>query len=184
MEEETTQHLMTKSEFAKHRNVSKPYISKLARNGILVMCSGKIDVVATDMVLDDRPVADIDPSARRVRMAKDMGQGQPTTHAVATFSQARTIEMVFRAKLSQARLRSEGGEAHRCRGRAKQNSCRSPRFSRWAIWNPRPAIEILASEHDVRRIRSTLATEFNRELDRLADALQGVGMGTVHLGAR
>ena len=43
---------------------------------------------------------------------------------------------------------------------------------------------ILASEHDVRRIRSTLAAEFNRELDRLADALQGVGMGTVHLGAR
>jgi hypothetical protein len=29
-----------------------------------------------------------------------------------------------------------------------------------------------------------LDTEFNRELDRLADALQHVGMGAVHLGAR
>ena len=50
---------MTKAAFAKHRSVSKPYISKLARNGILVMRGGKIDVQATDMVLDDRPVADI-----------------------------------------------------------------------------------------------------------------------------
>ena len=52
MGEETTPRLMTKSEFAKHRNVSKPYISKLARNGILVMRGGKIDVVATNKLGD------------------------------------------------------------------------------------------------------------------------------------
>jgi hypothetical protein len=43
---------------------------------------------------------------------------------------------------------------------------------------------ILASERDARKIRLMLDTEFTRELDRLADALQNVGMGAVHLGAR
>jgi hypothetical protein len=33
----------------------------------------------------------------------------------------------------------------------------------------------IASEHDARKIRLILSTEFDRELDRLAEALQTVG---------
>ena len=53
--------LMTKTEYARHRKVSKPYITKLAQNGVLVMRNGKVDVSATDTVLDDNPVEEVDP---------------------------------------------------------------------------------------------------------------------------
>ena len=57
----TTPKLMTKAEYARHRKVSKPYITKLAQNGVLVMRNGKVDVAATDIVLDDKPVEDVEP---------------------------------------------------------------------------------------------------------------------------
>jgi hypothetical protein len=43
---------------------------------------------------------------------------------------------------------------------------------------------ILASERDTGRISSILRAEFDRELDRLDDALQNIGMGPVPLVAR
>jgi len=183
MGEETTLRLMTKSEFAKHRNVSKPYISKLARNGILVMRSGKIDVQATDTVLDDKPVADIDPPSRPMRMAEDMGQGQPSTHAT-TFGQARTIEMVFRAKICRLTFETRVGKLIDAATVRNKIATEVRAFRDGLLGIPDRLSMILASERDARKIRLMLDTEFNRELDRLADALQNVGMGAVHLGAR
>jgi len=180
MGEETTPRLMTKAEFAKHRNVSKPYISKLARNGILVMRSGKIDVVATDMVLDDRPVADIDPPSRPMRMAGDLGQ----TPSGASFGQARTIEMVFRAKICRLTFETKVGKLIDAEAVRNKIATEVRAFRDCLLGIPDRLSMILASERDVRKIRLMLDTEFNRELDRLADALQNVGTGAVHLGAR
>jgi len=61
MATETTPRLITKAEDARHRKVSEPYITKVAQNGVLVMRNGKVDVAATDIVLDDKPVEDVDP---------------------------------------------------------------------------------------------------------------------------
>ena len=61
MATETTPRLMTKTEYARYRGVSKPYITKLAKNGVLVLRGGKVDVRASDTVLDDKPVDDVDP---------------------------------------------------------------------------------------------------------------------------
>ncbi len=52
--------LMTKAEYAAHRGVSRPYITKLSKNGVLVMRGGKVDVVASDAVLDDKPVEEVE----------------------------------------------------------------------------------------------------------------------------
>jgi hypothetical protein len=54
---------MTKTEYAKHRGVSKPYVTKLAKNGVPVLRGSKVDVRATDALLDDRPL-DVDEPAR------------------------------------------------------------------------------------------------------------------------
>lgn len=40
--------LMTQAEYAHHRRVSKPYITNPAKNGVLVMRNGKVDVQASD----------------------------------------------------------------------------------------------------------------------------------------
>jgi len=105
--------LMTQSEYARHRGKSRQYISRLAKAGVLVMRGGRIDVEATDTVLDDKPVDDIDapPSIQQpagvaspTRPADGQGQGG------ATFGQARTIEMVFRAKLRRLEFETKQGK--------------------------------------------------------------------------
>ena len=180
MGETTTPRLMTKAAFAEHRSVSKPYISKLARNGILVMRGGKIDVQATDTVLDDKPVADTDPPSRPMRMAGDLGQ----TPSGASFGQARTIEMVFRAKICRLTFETRVGKLIDAATVRNKIATEVRAFRDGLLGIPDRLSMILASERDVRKIRLMLDTEFKRELDRLADALQNVGMGAVHLGAR
>ena len=95
---------MTQAEYARHRRRSRQYISKLAKAGVLVMPGGKIDVRATDLVLDDKPIEDIvtPPPAASVQIAQMPTRPAPDSlpqAGGASFGQARTIEMVFRAKL-------------------------------------------------------------------------------------
>lgn len=81
---------MTQAEYARHRGKSRQYISRLAKAGVLVMRAGKVDVASSDAVLDDRP----EPVSERVTAS-------PTDVAPAgtTFAQAKTADMVFKAKL-------------------------------------------------------------------------------------
>ncbi|HOQ48000.1 MAG: hypothetical protein ACM336_10785 [Acidobacteriota bacterium] len=81
--------LMSQAEYARHRGKSRQYISRLAKAGVLVMRGGKVDAAASDAVLDDRP----EPVSERITAAPEAAP------SVATFAQARTADMVFRAKL-------------------------------------------------------------------------------------
>jgi hypothetical protein len=74
--------LMTLSQYSRHRQVSRQYIAKLAKNGVLIMHGHLVDAVASDKVLDDKP-----------------GAAPPGGQTSASYAAARTIEMVFRAKL-------------------------------------------------------------------------------------
>lgn len=89
--------LVSQAEYARHRKVDRSYISRLAKAGVLVMRHGKVDVRASDAVLDDRPVA-VEPgettSSNQVPAAPESVGPQPTNYA-----QARLAEMVYRAKL-------------------------------------------------------------------------------------
>ena len=82
--------LMTQAEYARHRGKSRQYISRLAKAGVLVLRGGKVDVAASDAVLEDRP----EPVSERVVAGPTEATPQGTT-----FAQARTADMVFRAKL-------------------------------------------------------------------------------------
>jgi hypothetical protein len=92
--------LMSQADYARHRNVNRSYISRLAKRGILVMRGKLVDAAASDAVLDDKPVDQVltEPSqaAQTGRVGADSlaGSAQP-----GNFAQARTAEMVFRAKL-------------------------------------------------------------------------------------
>jgi hypothetical protein len=82
--------LMTQAEYARHRAKSRQYISRLAKAGVLVMRGGKVDAAASDAVLDDRP----EPVSERVAAAP-----METAPTGTTFAQARTADMVFKARL-------------------------------------------------------------------------------------
>jgi len=97
--------LMTMAEYSRHRSINRSSVSRLAAKGILVMrrtARGQlVDVVASDAVLDDKPV-DVEESARTVAPAA--GGQQPTTYA-----QARTAKVVFEAKLKKLEFDAKRG---------------------------------------------------------------------------
>ncbi|MBL8294000.1 MAG: hypothetical protein JNN08_19300 [Bryobacterales bacterium] len=61
----------------------------MAKAGVLVMRAGKVDVASSDAVLDDRP----EPVSERVTAPTEVAP------AGTTFAQAKTADMVFKAKL-------------------------------------------------------------------------------------
>jgi len=100
---------MTQAAYARHRRVDRSYISRLAKRGILVLRGKLVDVAASDAVLDDKPV-DVDRQ-EPVRTATprpavdNLSGAQPTS-----FAQARTVEMVFRAKSRKLDFETKSGK--------------------------------------------------------------------------
>jgi len=101
--------LMTQAEYARHRNVNRSYINRLAKRGILVMRGRLVDVAASDAVLDDKPI-DVEPH-------ESVPGPQPRTPpeslggpAGSSFAQARTAEMVFRARLRKLEFETKSGK--------------------------------------------------------------------------
>jgi phage terminase Nu1 subunit (DNA packaging protein) len=81
---------VSQAEYARHRGVSRQYISRLAKAGVLVMRGGKVDVAASDAVLDDRP----EKVSEAATSAPVEAGAQATTYA-----QAKLADMLFRARL-------------------------------------------------------------------------------------
>jgi len=176
MATETTPRLMTKSEYAKHRGVSKPYITKLAKNGVLVLRGDKVDVRASDTVLDDKPVDDVDPPPAPASPSGPPPRpvAEPLGQAGASFGQARTIEMVFRAKLRRLEFETKQGrliEAEAVR-KTVADAVRSLRDGILGL--PDRLSTVLAAESDSKKVHVTLKTELSRELEALANAIRGI----------
>lgn len=102
--------VMSQADYARHRNVNRSYISRLAKRGILVMRGKLVDVAASDAVLDDKPVDQVLPeassAAQTPRGGADSLAGGPQP---GNFAQARTAEMVFRARLRKLEFETKSG---------------------------------------------------------------------------
>ena len=100
--------LMDQVQYAKHRGKTKQYINKLVKAGVLVMRGGKIDVRASDQVLDDKPLPAIDepPAARTMATVRTPEDGPQKT----TYAEARTIRTVFQAKLARLDFETRQGK--------------------------------------------------------------------------
>jgi hypothetical protein len=101
--------LMSQADYARHRNVNRSHISRLAKRGILVMRGKLVDVAASDAVLDDKPVDQVLPEApasAHPRAAPESSGGAPPP---GNFAQARTAEMVFRARLRKLEFETKSG---------------------------------------------------------------------------
>jgi hypothetical protein len=175
MATETAPRLMTKSEYAQHRGVSKPYITKLAKNGILVLRGGKVDVVATDTVLDDRPVDDVNvPPATASVASPSRPAGESLGQTGASFGQARTVEMVFRAKLRRLEYETRQGkliEAELVR-KTIADAVRGVRDGILGL--PDRLATVLAAESEAKKVHVALKTELARQLEALANAIAGI----------
>ena len=178
MGEDPKARLMTQGEYARHRGVSRPYISKLVKNGVVVVRRDKIDRVASDAVLDDKPVDDVDtalaaplpaggaPDASGAELA-----GDPQPELGASFGQARTIDMMFRARLRRLEFEQKQGkliEAEVYRS-AAANAFRM--FRDGMLGLPDRLATVLAAESDPKKVHLALKAEITRQLEAAADAI-------------
>jgi hypothetical protein len=143
------------------------------------MRNGKVDVQAADTVLDDKPVDDVDvppaappPAALSTRGEKPVTE--PLGQAGASFGQARTIEMVFRAKLR--RLEFETKQARLIEAEAvRKTVAEAVRTIRDGILGlPDRLATVLAAESDPKKVHVTLKPELSRELEGLAHAIGSI----------
>lgn len=105
--------LMSQAEYARHRRVDRSYINRLVKRGIVVLRGKLVDVAASDAVLDDKPV-EVEPCEAApqtpVRTASGEAAGSSLGSAGSSFAQARTAEMVFRARLRKLEFEIRTGK--------------------------------------------------------------------------
>jgi hypothetical protein len=165
--------VMTQAEYARHRGVNPSHISRLKERGILVMRGKLVDVAASDAVLDDKPV-DVEPQQAapppQFRPAPDSLGGQTG----ASFGQARTVEMVFRAKLRKLEYEARQGEMIKAEVVRKSMADAGRTIRDGILGLPDRLATVLAAEGDAKKIHVTLKTELSRELEALANAIDAI----------
>ena len=165
--------LMTMAEYSRHRKVNRSHITRLAQRGILVMRGKLVDVAASDAVLDDRPV-DVEPPQPTPSPQFRPSPDSLGSQSGPSFAQARTIEMVFRAKLRK--LEYEVRQAKLIEAEiVRKSMADAGRTVRDGILGlPERLATVLAAESDTKKIYVTLKTELSRELEALANAIDAI----------
>jgi phage terminase Nu1 subunit (DNA packaging protein) len=155
--------LVSQAEYARHRGVSRQYISRLAKAGVLVMRGGKVDLAASDAVLDDRP----EKVSEAATSAPVEAGAQATTYA-----QAKLADMLFRARLRKLEYETKSAKL-------------IPTDEVKAVWFkqarqirdkflavPAKLAPQLAAVSDVRAVRELLDTEIEGILKGLQDDIR------------
>jgi phage terminase Nu1 subunit (DNA packaging protein) len=155
--------LVSQAEYARHRGVSRQYISRLAKAGVLVMRGGKVDVAASDAVLDDRP--------EKVSEAATSGPVETGAQAT-TYAQAKLADMLFRARLRKLEYETKSAKLIPT-DEVKVvwfKQARQIRDKLLAV--PAKLAPQLAAVSDVRAVRELLDTEIEAILKGLQDDIR------------
>jgi len=168
--------LMDQVQYAKHRGKSKQYINKLVKAGVLVMRGTKIDVRASDQVLDDKPLPEIDEPlpARPATGARGGDDSIGGAQQRTTYAEARTIRTVFQAKLARLEFETKQGKLIDAEGVRLRISEHVRVLRDGLLGLPDRLASTLAAENDQRKVHVLLRTEITRELEALAHALGSV----------
>ena len=178
--------LMTKAQYSEHRGVSRPAISKLVKNGrIIVNSDGLVDVEMSDLILDNfsRPsqgtrIPQEEPTTsatkpRKVKRTK--GQNKAFTDMMSAitgshdYNTARGMLTSYMADLKKLELQEKQGEMIHI-DIVTRESFECARRTRDAILAIEDRIsDILAAESDRTKIKEILNTEHRNALDELAN---------------
>ena len=106
--------LMTYSQYAKHRGVSQPYISKLVERGVLIALPGKkIDPEVADLAFERArdPVASVavERNAEKRERKADPPEDDDES-AYAQYNKAKALSEKFRAKMFEIDYRKAASE--------------------------------------------------------------------------
>jgi hypothetical protein len=174
MAQKPTPGLATQAEYARHRRVDRSYISRLAKRGILVLRGRLVDVAASDAVLDDKPV-DVEPpepvnavhSPQPRPQLESTGPLQP-----GSFSQAKTIEMVYKAKLRKLDFETRSGKLIPSDEVKVKWFTLARQIRDKLLAMPAKLAPQLAALNDVREVRELLDTEITVLLRALQEEIR------------
>ncbi|MGQ9686257.1 MAG: hypothetical protein ACUVT2_08140 [Thiobacillaceae bacterium] len=154
---------MSQAEYARHRRVSRQYVSRLLKAGVLVMRGGKVDVAASDAVLDDRP-----EKVSEAATSATVEAGSQTT----TYAQAKLADMLFRARLRKLEYETRSGKLIPA-DEVKVQWFRLARQIRDKLLGmPAKLAPQLAALSDVREVRELLDAEIEAMLRALQDDIR------------
>jgi len=154
---------MGKAEYARHRGVSKAYISKLLRQGKIQAISGMIDAVEADKALDARK-----------QLAPEVGTGGLSESSSLTEAQKRWTDL--RAEAAAFKLECDRGLWIR-KDKAESDAFYCYRITRDTLLNiPNRIAPIVAAESDGDKVRMLLLEEIERTLNDLCDNLKRHGL--------
>ena len=155
--------LVSQAEYARHRGVSRQYISRLAKAGVLVVRGGKVDVAASDAVLDDR--------LEKISEAATSGQVE-TGGQATTYAQAKLADILFRARLRKLEYETKSAKLIPADEVKVQwfKSARQIRDKLLAV--PAKLAPQLAALTEVRAVRELLDAEIEGILKGLQDDIR------------
>src|SRR5579885_696377 len=147
--------LMSQAAYARHRGVSKQYISKLGSAGVLVMESGKVNATASDAVLDDRDPASLSPDADPQNL-----------------TQARFLKELFVARLRRLEYQEKAAEMIPAATVSATWSNTAQAIKTRLLGIPSKISPQLAALTDARQVRDALSNEIERCLRSLSEELR------------
>ena len=155
----------TRSEYAAHLKVTKQYVTKLGKQGRLVLADGG-------------ELVDFDATDAKVRSAADLGrQGSGANSGGASaasgvvgdlFRKAQTQERAFSARLLELRYRKESGELAPISDLRAAYARRISTLRDAIMQVPSRMAPVLAAEDDEGNVHDLLQAELSSVLDRVA----------------
>lgn len=158
----------TRSEYAAHANVTKPYVTKLGKQGRLVL-----------VMEDGREVVDFDATDAKVRAATDLGRAgngansggsSAASGAVGDlFRKAQTQERAYMARLLELRYKRESGELVAISDIRAAYARRISTLRDAMMQIPSRLAPVLAAETDEVLVHDLLQDELQSVLSRVAE---------------
>lgn len=160
--------LMTISDYARHRHVSQPMISKLVKEDrILVTEDGKVDQEISDLLLDgfsESPLRNPQPNATDPRDAL-----RAKLENVVDYATQRALLTQYKAELAKLELEKSQGKLID-RASTEHAAFTTARRTRDAALRISDRLAtILAAETDPTKIRNMLDEEIRQALEELAN---------------
>ena len=164
--------LMTKSEYAKHRGVSKSAVTKMVRlDRILLTDDGLVDQEISDLLLDqfsESPLQNPKPAPKP--HANDLRNDFIDRMSTAeTYAESRALLTKYKAELARLEIEETQGKLLD-RSSVESTAFDTARRVRDSILNiPDRIAPVLAAETDQLEIRKILSDELRKSLEELSN---------------
>ena len=157
--------LVTQAEFARQQGVSKPYIHKLVKKGIITLRNGRID--SREALASMAKHADPSTAIRDINASADNSLPLPAKPGQGiNYLDARTMREAFKAKLAKLEYEEKAGKLTDA-SKVKDDAFKAGRILRDELLGiPDRIADLLSAEDNPLTIKNLLLEELESALNR------------------